>query len=272
MAAGEKFRFLPVAVLFFCLLVAAGCGRRRLELLPQPEDRVVVAAWSRLAVVKTLESRGVIRMVAADGEKSSARIRLLAAAPGRLKIQWLTPWQTVAWQLLLSPEEFWLTDSKARTTYHGRLASWRRNHACRRQLWWWRYVELLAGWCELLRPPGSGGGGGGASHWPPVAAVDYLVTADGRLPAGKIIRFATGEKWRLELDDFISLDDGTLFPGRWIIHTPRAALTLTFSRPVLNRPLSDRAFTYRQGAFELREFRCREETFLPRPPGREMQK
>jgi len=276
LAVIDKSRLLAGGVVLLAgLLAVMGCGRRPVAVLPRPPAATVAAAWNRLAAVNSLESRGIIRMTAADGEKNAGRIRLLAAAPDRLKIQWLTPWQTVAWQLLLNRQQFWLTDSKEKTTYYGRLADWRSNHGCRRQLWWWRYLEMLAGWSELLRPPANDGRGERplrAAHWPAVERVEYLVTADGRLPAGKIIRFANGEEWRLELADFEELPAGKVFPRRWTITTPRATLTLLLAAPRLNPPLGGTVFAYRQDSFALREFRCQQESQPAQREGEKPQK
>ena len=55
-----------------------------------------------------------------SGQHGKNRVRLFLAPPDRLKIQWLTPWGSVAGQLLVAKGYFWLSDARRHRTWHGR--------------------------------------------------------------------------------------------------------------------------------------------------------
>jgi len=252
-----------ISLLVLVVLGIYGCAGHPVKIMPAGYVRpdVLAAAWDKLVDVETMDARGVIKMETRDGQKNSQRIRFTAKAPDLLKVQWLTPWYTVAWQLLIVDGEFWLSDSKGQITYHGDLGTETRTGSCAQHNKWWTYIELMASWLQLIsKPPPmlmkteSGTDPGLANL--PVTHTQYLVAEDGTMPAGKIIRFADGTEWHVTYDDFITTEEGKIFPRRLEILCPAAKLALRFESPRLNSEPKERIFIYQQKNFILKEVDC----------------
>ncbi len=245
------------------VLGVCGCAGQPLKIVPAEHVRpdVLAAAWDKLVNVETMDARGVLRLEDSNGQKNSQRVRFTAKAPGRLKVQCLTPWYTVAWQLLIVNREFWLSDSKGRITYHGDLGMGIPTGPCAQHNGWWTYIELMASWRLLFSRPTSmpmnaeKGTAQGRSDLP-VTHTQYLVTEDGLMPAGKIIRFTDGTEWRVTYDDFITDKDGGVFPQRLEIICSAVKLDLRFKGLRLNNELKEKFFTYQQKNFSLKEVDC----------------
>ena len=261
-AVNERLKSLLVLVVLGILGIY-GCAGHPVKIMPAGYVRpdVLAAAWSKLVDVETMDARGVLKLEARDGRKNSQRIRFSAKAPGLLKVQWLTPWYTVAWQLLIADREFWLSDSKGRITYHGDLGTETRMGSCARHNQWWTYMELMAAWPQLFSGPPPGNMDTEKRVEPglgnlPVMHTQYLVAADGKMPAGKIISFADGTKWHVSFEDFITTEAGKIFPQRLKIICPAAKVDLRFDHPRLNLELKAKNFIYQQKNFRLKEVDC----------------
>ena len=81
------------------------------------------AAWEKLAPVTALKATAVLAWETADGRHGKNRVRIFLAPPGRMKIQWLTPWGSVAGQLLVAGGHFWLSDARRHQTWYGRTSA-----------------------------------------------------------------------------------------------------------------------------------------------------
>jgi len=106
---------------FISLLLLVSCSRTQVASLPENGAAVVGRqAWSRLVEVNTLKADAILSWRAVSGEHGKYRVRLFIAAPDRLKIQWLTPWRSVAGQLIIAKNKFWLSNARKKQTWHGR--------------------------------------------------------------------------------------------------------------------------------------------------------
>lgn len=255
--------YLLAGLLVLVGLGMYGCAGRPVNVMPDAYVRpdVLTAAWDKLVNVETMDARGVIKLEARDGQKSSQRIRFTAKAPDLLKVQWLTPWYTVAWQLLIADREFWLSDSKEQVTYHGDLGILNQVDSCHQDNTWWTYVELMASWMELFAKPPAASMNAENRMEPglvnlPVVSTRYLVTEDAALPAGKVIQFADGTNWQVTYEDFITTENGRIFPQRMEILCPAAKLALRFTTPRLNHEIKEKIFNYQQKNFRLKEVDC----------------
>ncbi|NIA19431.1 MAG: hypothetical protein GWP07_03220 [Xanthomonadaceae bacterium] len=252
-----------ISLLVMLVLGVYGCAGHPVKIMPEGYVRpdILAAAWDKLVDVETIDARGVLKLEARDGQKNSQRIRFTAKAPDLLKVQWLTPWYTVAWQLLIIDREFWLSDSKNQITYHGDLGLGTKAGLCDQHNKWWTYIELMASWPQLFSKPPSmpmnveNRTGPGLGNLP-VTHTQYLVAADGTIPAGKIIRFADGTEWHVAYEDFTITEEGGTFPQRLEILCPAAKLNLRFESPRLNQELKERIFIYQQKNFRLKEVDC----------------
>ena len=107
---------------FITLMLLASCSRTQVASLPENSAAVVGRqAWSQLVEVKTLKADAILSWRAISGEHGKYRVRLFIAAPDRLKIQWLTPWRSVAGQLIIAEKKFWLSDAREKQTWYGRV-------------------------------------------------------------------------------------------------------------------------------------------------------
>ena len=252
-----------IGLLAMVMLSICGCAGRPVKMMPAGYVRpdILAAAWGKLVEIETMDARGVIKLEDRDGRKNSQRIRFSAQAPGLLKVQWLTPWYTVAWQLLIADHEFWLSDSKGQITYHGKLGMEPQRGLCAQHNKWWTYIELMASWPQLFSGPPPGVMDTEKRVEPglanlPVTQTQYLVTADGKMPAGKIIRFADGTEWHVTFEDFMTTEAGKIFPQRLKIICPAAKLDLRFGHPRLNPELKAKNFMYQQKNFRIKEVDC----------------
>jgi hypothetical protein len=105
----------------FLLLLLSCCTRPQIASLPESGAAVAGRqAWSRLLEVNSLKADAILSWRATGGEHGKYRVRLFLAAPERLKIQWLTPWGSVAGQLIIAEGRFWLSNAREKQTWHGR--------------------------------------------------------------------------------------------------------------------------------------------------------
>lgn len=262
----KDFNAVNCRLLCFLLVLVfalSGCAGHPVKIMPQGYVRpdLLAAAWKRLVEVESLDVRGILKLETGDGQKSSQRVRFTAKSPDLLKIQWLTPWYTVAWQLLIVGREFWLSDSKGQVTYHGDLGMLAAPDTCAQGNKWWTSIALMASWRRLFSKPPSALMHGENRDEPglaqlPVDHTHYLITEDGMKPAGKIIRFTDGTEWQVRYEDFFTTKTGKLFPKRLEISCPAAKLELQFSQPRLNHELEKTLFIYQQKKFRMKEVDC----------------
>ncbi len=105
---------------FLFLLLLFSCSKP--QLMELPKSGAVVAgrqAWSRLVEVENLKADAILSWRATGGEHGKYRVRLFLAVPDRLKIQWLTPWGSVAGQLIIAEKKFWLSNAREKKTWFG---------------------------------------------------------------------------------------------------------------------------------------------------------
>jgi outer membrane lipoprotein-sorting protein len=121
--AGSRAGWWLLLLLFLPGLLFSGCARAPESPPPAAGGPVGRAAWQELARVRALKASAVLSWEAADGRHGKNRVRMFLSPPSRLKIQWLTPWGSVAGQLLVAKGHFWLSDSRRRQTWYGRVGS-----------------------------------------------------------------------------------------------------------------------------------------------------
>ena len=104
-------------------MLLISCSHPQVGSLPGSDNAVVGrAAWSRLVEVGKLQADAILSWRATNGEHGKYRVRLFLEVPDKLKIQWLTPWGSVAGQLLIADKKFWLSNAREQQTWYGRTA------------------------------------------------------------------------------------------------------------------------------------------------------
>jgi hypothetical protein len=254
---GAELRFVSLCCCL--LLLAAGCSGRQLRptAVVPASPAAAVAAWQRLVRLETFTARAIVRLTAVDGTQNVSRALVAGCYPSQLELRWLTPWQTVAWRLLLVEREFWLTDTAHALTWHGFAAAddTAAVAAVDGGNGFLTYVDLLADWALLFSPPDGTPRLQGAVAERSAGErmrTSFLVDADG-LPAGKIIRFADGREWHVIYDRLIETPAG-YFPEQLTLRWRGGSLEISWSALRFNLPLDRDRFQYRGGgSLELRE-------------------
>ncbi len=250
-----KFVHYRFCSCFLFLLLLISCSRT--QIAPLPESCAAVAgrqAWLRLVEIKALKADAILSWQALNGEHGKYRVRLFLAAPDRLKIQWLTPWRSVAGQLLIAKKKFWLTNARKKETWYGRADKFDR----------------------LLQEPGFRNGRAGFKtvatqffrYWPmlfssPTAddrnfpggiVIEYFsYGVDDELSFAKSVTTAAGEKLHFRLFDFKELSDKQLLPQAVEILSESGRIGMKLRNYSLHPGFAAKTFIYSLKNFTLHE-------------------
>lgn len=238
------------------LLLLTSCSQPLVK--PLPDRGAMISgreAWSQLIEVKALKANGILSWRATDGKHGKYRVRLFLATPDRLKIQWLTPWGSVAGQILVSGKQFWLSNAREKQTWHGRSADIDR----------------------LLQKPGFSGNGGNFQsvatqffrYWPllfssPAAddkifsadiSIEYLSTGVGdELSFAKSVISPAGDEMHFRLFDLKELSDNQLMPQAVEIISHSGQIGIKLRNYTLSSNLDAETFVYSLKNFNLHEY------------------
>ena len=234
----------PVLALILLLLLAA-CARTPVKPVSvlQPD----AAAWGELGSSPRISTRAVLAWQSGNDEKGRNRVRLTLVRPDRLKLQWLTPWGSVAGQLLLVEDYFWLSDARKRQTWHGRIQDF---GDC---------FQVGTGWSNSLRH---------LSYWPLLFTtpqedaerfsglkIDYLSRREQNrvVELAKVFENPAGESVRVVLSRFTKLSDGALWPQRLRLEGRRGWFELELKKPLFPSHLAAGTFDYKLQNFTLHD-------------------
>ncbi len=222
--------------LFVCLLAA--CARPPLP--PPARLQPDEAAWEELAPAACVSSRALLSWRAADGRHGRSRVWLLWARPERLRFKWLTPWGSVAGELLLVGERFWFSDARRRQTWRGRsraladcfpgLAAGLRGS-----------LAYLAYWPLLCSRPDAD-----RRRFPELETVSLARRREGRTV--ELVKFVTppgGGRVEIHLADFIAVPGG-IWPCRIMLEGAAGRLELELREPVFPPAPAPGSFVYRK--------------------------
>ncbi len=234
---------------FFCLsllLLLISCSKSQVGSLPGNDNAVVGrAAWSQLAEVEKLRADAILSWRAVNGEHGKYRVRLFVAVPDKLKIQWLTPWGSVAGQLLIADKNFWLANAREKQTWYGRTADidkllqnpgFKRNGADFQTV----AVNFCKYWPLLFSLPAADD-----RNFADEVAVEYFTYGDGdELSFGKSVTTADGTKMHIRLFALEELSNKRLLPRAVEILSKSGKVGIRLRHYSLTPDFTARTFTY----------------------------
>ena len=242
----KVYKLIYISLLVFLSLTA--CSRPPLEsghLLGDAADGR--AAWTRMVKLESLKATAILSWKATDGRQGKHKVRLFLEPPERLKMQWLTPWGSVAGQLLMVGDQFWFSDSRQRLTWHGLTADFESLFAQKENLNWAVATQFFRYWPLLFSSPEEDERAFGNQ-----ASIDYLVTDEGRY-LNKVIRFKNGDEMHVRLNDLETLADNRLLAHNIEALGHGGRISLTLRQLTLQKELSPENFIYNLKNFNLRE-------------------
>ncbi len=238
-------------VVYISLIVLLGltaCGRPPLDPGSLEGDAIAGrTAWSRMVKLESLKASAVLSWKSTDGSHGKYKVRLFLEPPERLKIQWLTPWGSVAGQLIMAADQFWFSDSRQRLTWHGRTADLKSLFQRKENRSWESATQFFMYWPLLFSSPEEDD-----VTFAMQASINYLTTDEGRY-LNKVINFKEGDEMHIRLDDLVSVADQRLFPRNLEALSHGGRITLTLQQFTLQKELLPETFIYSLENFNLRE-------------------
>ncbi|MEA3347575.1 MAG: hypothetical protein U9Q39_00800, partial [Pseudomonadota bacterium] len=184
---------------------------------------------------------------ATDGRRGKYKVRLFLEPPKRLKIQWLTPWGSVAGQILMADDQFWLSDSRRRLTWYGPSAALENLLRQKNSLDWAMAAQFFMYWPLLFSTPEEDD-----AVFKTQAFIDYLTTSEGR-SLHKIVLFKDGDEMHIRLDDLETDIDGRLFARNFEVLGSGGQISLSLRQFTLQKELVPETFVYSLENFRLLE-------------------
>ncbi|RLB70862.1 MAG: hypothetical protein DRH03_06560 [Deltaproteobacteria bacterium] len=234
-----------ISLIFFLGLCA--CGRAPLipENLPgnAVEGR---AAWERLVKLESLQASAVLSWKSIDGSHGKYKVRLFLEPPEHLKIQWLTPWGSVAGQLIMVTDQFWFSDSRQRLTWHGLTADLKSLFQRQEHRSWVSAVQFFQYWPLFFTSPQEDDVNYGMQ-----ASINYLTTEEGRF-LNKVINFKDGDEMHIRLDDLVPVADEGLLARNIEALGHDGQIALTLKKFTVQEKLEPETFIYNLKNFKIR--------------------
>ncbi len=239
-------KIVCLALLFILLLSA--CGRPPLITETLEGDAVAGrAAWEKLVDLKTLKATAILSWRAVDGRHGKHQVRLFMEPPECLKMQWLTPWGSVAGQLIIATDQFWFSDSRQRLTWYGKTADLKSLFQLEESRSWTSATQFFQYWPLFFSSPQEDDVNYGS-----LASINYLTTEAGRF-LNKVINFRDGDEMHIRLDDLVEVADGGFLAQNLEALGHGGQITLSLKKFTVQESLAPETFIYGLKNFKLRE-------------------
>ncbi len=196
-------------VIGICLvaLLLTACSKPELGPL-QVENDVVSGrlAWAQLVEFKVLKADAILSWRATSGKHGKYKVRLFLDPPEKLKIQWLTPWGSVAGQVLIADKQFWFSNARQKQTWHGMTTDIDKLLQAQGEDFQIVATQFLKFWALLFSSPVDDD-----KNYLPDVHIEYLAVGAGdNLSLAKTVISLAGDEMHLRLFDFDELSDKTL--------------------------------------------------------------
>ncbi|MCD6292031.1 MAG: hypothetical protein J7M09_01070, partial [Deltaproteobacteria bacterium] len=205
------------------------------------------AAWTRMVKLESLKAAAILSWRVTDGQHGKYKVRLFVEPPERLKIQWLTPWGSVAGQLLMGDDQFWFSDSRQRVTWHGQAVDFMSLFEQQENFDWAVATQFFRYWPLLFSSPDDDDRRFGKQTF-----IDYLIADEGR-SLSKIIRFASGEEMHIRLNDLEAVADGRFLARNIEVLGRNGLISLNLRKYTMLKELAPENFIYNLKNFKIRE-------------------
>ena len=202
------------------------------------------AAWEELSRVTALKATAILAWEAADGRHGKNRVRLFLEPPECLKIQWLTPWGSVAGQLLVAGGHFWLSDARRHQTWYGRTSAMAGCFPSQGEVDWVSTSRFLNFWPLLFSPPEED------EKLAPGGRISYA----GSLAANRLVKevvLADGDRVGIILEELEAGPQDKFFARRFTVSGPGGKVVLQLRSYQLLDRLPAETFIYQGKNFNL---------------------
>lgn len=243
----QTHKFIYLIILVTTLLGFTGCGRPPLDSKLQGDVIAGRRAWSQVVKLQTLKASALLSWKSTDGSQGKYKVRLFLEPPERLKIQWLTPWGSVAGQLIMEADQFWFSDARQRVTWCGRKTDLKNLFKLKENRNWESATQFFIYWPLLFSSPQEDD-----VTFAGQALINYFTTGEGRY-LNKVINFKDGDEMHIRLDDLVALSDDSLFPRTLEALSHGGQISLSFKHYELQKELVPETFSYNLKNFSLRE-------------------
>ncbi len=237
-----------VYILFVTLLGLTACGRP--PLMPgtmEGDGEVGRAAWNRVIKLQSLQATAVLSWKSIDSSHGKYKVRLSLMPPDNLKIEWLTPWGSVAGQLIMAADQFWFSNSRQRLTWHGQTADLGTLFQRKENRSWAAATQFFTYWPLLFSSPEEDDMRLGMQ-----ASIHYMTTDEGRF-LNKVINFNDGDEMHIRLDDLVPVAGQHLFPRNIEALSHGGQIALTLKKFELQKELVPEIFIYSLKNFTINE-------------------
>jgi len=236
---------------FSMLFLFVACSRPELKSVPSPNGAVSSRQdWQRLVKFKNLKADAVLSWEAVGGDHGKYRVRLFLESPEKLKIQWLTPWGSVAGQLLIADQQFWLSDSRKHQTWHGRSADIDKLLPEMGEPFQLVATRFFKFWPLFFSSPEVD-----AENFSEDIYIEYLsVGSKDSLNLTKTVFLPAGEEIQVRLFEMKELSDEQLMPEAVEILSQNGQVGIKLRRYSLSSTLASGTFIYSLKNFSFREY------------------
>ncbi len=236
---------------FSMLFLFTACSRPEIKSVSRPNDAVFSRqVWQRLVKVKSLKADAVLSWKAVTGDHGKYRVRLFLESPEKLKIQWLTPWGSVAGQLLIADQQFWLSDSRKHQTWHGQSADIEKLLSERGEPFQIVATRFFKFWPLLFSSPEVD-----TENFLEDIFIEYLsVGSKDSLTLTKTVFLPAGEEMQIRLFEMKELNDKQIMPEAVEILSRSGQVGITLRRYSLASTLASGTFIYSLKNFSFNEY------------------
>ncbi|NPA25390.1 MAG: hypothetical protein GXO34_06155 [Deltaproteobacteria bacterium] len=239
-----RHRSCRLLLFVFVVLALAGCAKEPLVTLPGVSGSGR-AGWNRMREFRYLKASAILAWEDGRGRKGRNRIRLFLAPPDRLKIQWLTPWGSVAGQVLLAGDYFWLSDARRQETWHGTIDSLVDCFPGLSDIAWLDSTRFLTLWPLLFST---------AERDKDLTSASVAYAEEG---AGKslvkVLSFADGSRVEIRASVLEEVDSGGIFARQYELGARGSKISLTLRKYGFPEQLDAKLFTYSLKNFSMHE-------------------
>ncbi|MCK5914898.1 MAG: hypothetical protein KAG92_02065 [Deltaproteobacteria bacterium] len=216
-----------------------------------PDDLIFSKPWDRLVQFETLKADAVFSWKATGGEHGKYKVRLFLQPPEKLKIQWLTPWGSVAGQVLIAEQQFWLSDVSRKETWHGMATDIEKLLQERGERFQIVATQFLKFWPLLFSSPENDAKNSSSGLF-----IEYFSAGTGEnLSLTKTVLSLAGDEMHLKLSELEKLSDERLMPLAVEVLSRGGEIGIKLRKYSLPQVLPAGTFVYNLKNFQYRPVR-----------------
>ncbi|MCK5682135.1 hypothetical protein KAI46_15125, partial [bacterium] len=163
---------------------------------------------------------------------------------------WLTPWGSVAGQVLITDKQFWFSNARQKLTWHGKSTDIDKLLQAQGEGFQIVATQFFKFWPLLFSSPADDD-----NNFRPDIHIEYLAVGSGDdLSLAKTVISIAGDEMHLRLFDFEELSDKTLIPLAFEVLSHGGQIGIELRKYTLPLDLPAATFIYSLENFNLRDF------------------